>query len=211
MTRAREHDEAATDGPDNAVRTPALEAIDVRAGARTLSIAAAPGALTLWPGDDGPGTAELTLALSGRFRLAGGTVRVLDEPATPDLLRREVVLARVLDAVEPEPRLRVPEFLASCRVLHGSRHNRISAERALSDVGLAEVPRARMEELTPSDAVRVCVAGALLARPVAVTVDRIDRGVAESDWPGLRADLQRAADLTGVAIVASCTRTAEVG
>lgn len=189
---------------------PALAAVELTAGAGgPLNLAAASGAFTLWPGDDAHGTAELTLVLAGRFRPVGGTVRALGVDAAPDSLRRQVVVARVLDAVEPEERLSVGEYLHSCRVLHGHRHNRIADAQALADVGYTGDVHDRIEELKPADGVRVVVAGALLARPVAAVVDRVDRGVPASDWPVLIADLQRAAELTGVAIVASAARVEE--
>ena len=190
---------------------PALEAVALSAGGSTpLDLVARPGELTLWPGDDGRGTAELALALSGRFRPVTGTVRLLGRETTSALLRRQVVPARVEEAIAAEPRLTVGEYLASCAVLHGSRHNRLDGPQALADVdyqGGAHVP---IDELGPADAVRVAVAGALLARPVAVIVDRVDRGVGADDWPGLVADLHRAAELSGVALIASIIRAMEV-
>lgn len=189
---------------------PALAAVELTAGAGgPLTLSAASGTLTLWPGDDGHGTAELTLALAGRFRPVGGTIQALGVDASPEALRRQVVVARVVDAVEPEERLTVGEYLHSCRVLHGHRHNRLGDQQALDDVGYTGDVHDRIEELAPADGVRVVVAGALLARPVAAVVDRVDRGVGASEWPGLVADLQRAAELTGVAIVASALRSTE--
>lgn len=185
----------------------ALQAVALTAGdSDPLEVSARSGELTLWRGDDGLGTAELTLALSGRFRPVTGQVRLLTRDADPAVLRREVVVARVLDAVEAEPRLRVKEYLHSCLVLHGRRHNRLSPRQALAEVGYDGDDHTAMEDLPPADAVRVAVAGALLARPVAVTVDRVDRGIADDDWAALSADLRRAAELSGVAIVASAVR-----
>lgn len=207
---------AASDPDDPGDQDPAsppaaLEARGLTAGpGGPLTLTAAPGRLTLWPGDDAHGTAELALALAGRFRPVGGTVRVLGVDETPEGLRRQVVLARVWDGVEPERWLSVGAYLHSCRVLHGRRHNRITDRQALDDVGFGGGVRERIEELAPADGVRVVVAGALLARPVAVVLDRADRGVGASDWTGLASDLQGAAELTGVAIVASATRTTEV-
>lgn len=190
---------------------PALEAVALSAGGSTpLDLVARPGELTLWPGDDSRGTAELALALSGRFRPVTGTVRLLDRETTPALLRRQVVPARVEEAIEAEPRLTVGEYLASCAVLHGSRHNRLDPPQALADVGYQGAAQVPIDELGPADAVRVAVAGALLARPVAVIVDRVDRGVGADDWPGLVADLHRAAELSGVALIASLIRAMEV-
>lgn len=190
---------------------PALEAVALSAGGSTpLDLVARPGELTLWPGDDSRGTAELALALSGRFRPVTGTVRLLGRETTPALLRRQVVPARVEEAIEAEPRLTVGEYLASCAVLHGSRHNRLDGPQALADVGYQGAATVPIDELGPADAVRVAVAGALLARPVAVIVDRVDRGVGADDWPGLVADLHRAAELSGVALIASLIRAMEV-
>lgn len=190
---------------------PALEAVALSAGGSPpLDLSARPGELTLWPGDDGRGTAELALALSGRFRPVTGTVRLLGRETTPALLRRQVVPARVEEAIEAEPRLTVGEYLASCAVLHGSRHNRLDGPQALAAVGYQGATHVPIDELGPADAVRVAVAGALLARPVAVIVDRVDRGVGAGDWPGLVADLHRAAELSGVALIASLIRAMEV-
>ena len=187
--------------------TPAALEAELVAAAASVTLSAAAGVLTLWPGDDGTGVAELSLALAGRYRPAEGSVRLLGRPADPAELRRQVVLARVVDAVEPEPRLTVAEYLDSCAVLQGRKHNRMTLGRALDDVGLAEeVMSRRIEHLDPGDLIRACVAGALLCRPVAVVVDRVDRGIGEADWTAVAADLRRAADLTGVAIVASCIR-----
>jgi predicted ABC-type transport system involved in lysophospholipase L1 biosynthesis ATPase subunit len=191
---------------------PALEArkLRVQSAEAELSLIAHPGTLAIWQGGDDRGTAELGLALAGRFRPSAGTVLLLDREADRAELQRAVVVARVLDAVEPEPRLRAGEYLATCAALHGTRHNRLGAEQALADVGFPVGRVAeQVEELSPDDQVRLCVAGALLSRPVAVVAARIDRGVDEDAWPGLLADLDAAAALTGVAIVASAARRVE--
>lgn len=204
-----------TDPDDVATPMPAamvVTALQVPGSLRELHLTALPGEVTLWQADDSAGSAEFVLALAGRYRTSSGRILILDREADPPTLRREVVISRVVDVIEPEPRLTVGEYLASCRALHGVRHLRIGAGEAMEDVGLPAGSSAeRIEDLSPADNVRVCVAGALLSRPVAVVVDRIDRGLTTPDWHALLADVEAAANRTGVAIVAGSTRSTEGG
>lgn len=185
-----------------------LVADDLTVAGRTFSVIGRRGGLELFAVDDGPGAGEVVLALGGRYRPAAGTVRFQGRVATPAQLRDRVAVAQVVGAVEPVMQTRVAEHLDLCAALGGHRDSARSA-RIWGTVGLtAEIARRRLDELSPGDMVRVAVAGALLARPAVVVADRIDRGVAQQDWPGLVADLRAAADTTGVAILASSSRPA---
>lgn len=192
--------------PDDPAVALAAAGLRVKGSPVTLTLTASLGLLTVWLGEDSDGTAELSLALAGRFR-AEGSILLLGRPASLRDLRQDVVVARVFESIEPEPRLMVSEYLATCEALHSPRHNRVGRLDALADVGAGSDLLGRaIEDLSPADLVRVCVAGALLSRPVAVVADRIDRGVLSGDWASLCRDLTAAADTTGVAIVASSAR-----
>lgn len=199
-----------TPEPELATPLPALSIDRLRAGTwpRELSFAAPAGSLTSWLGGNDSPTPELSLALAGRYRPISGTVTILGRPATATELRREVVLARLLDAVEPEPRLRVSEFLHSCQVLHGSRHNRLTPAEAAAESGLDGLDLHRkIEDLSAAERLLVAVSGAVLSRPVAVIVDRADHGLTDQEWSRSRDALNAAAAATGCAIVASISRT----
>lgn len=153
------------------------------------------------------GSAELVLALAGRFRAASGHILSLGHATDERALRERVVVGRVVDAVEPEPRLTVGEYLNSQAALQRRTGARRAAPACLDLVGLdLSALRTTVERLSPADVIRVCAAAGLQVQPTAVVIDRADRGLLDEEWRALAADLARAATATGVAIVVTSTR-----
>lgn len=155
------------------------------------------------------GSAELVLALAGRFRPASGHLVSLGGPADERSLRQRVVVGRVIDAVEPEPRLTVGEYLDSQAALHPRSGARRAAKKCLDLVGLdPSALGTPLERLSPADMIRTCAAAGLQVQPTAVVIDRADRGLLDEEWRALAGDLARAAEASGVAIIVTATRSA---
>ncbi|GAB3409742.1 ATP-binding cassette domain-containing protein [Flindersiella endophytica] len=156
-------------------------------------------------GRGGSGRTSLLLALSGRFRLLSGRVKVGRYEAPQDLkaIRRVVAVARARPAIELDQQLRVAELLAERRAIAGpevERHFRTTSDL----VGIDVRQSTRVEELVPADRLLLALALALAEGPTAVVVDDVDAGSTPEDLERVWGSLRSVAD-AGPTVVASAT------
>jgi ABC-2 type transport system ATP-binding protein len=156
-------------------------------------------------GRGGSGRTSLLLALSGRFRLLSGRVKVgrYETPQDLKAIRRVVAVARARPAIELDQKLRVAELLAERRAIGGPEvegHFRTTSDL----VGLDVRQSTRVEDLIPADRLLLALALALAEGPTAVVVDDVDAGSTPEDLDRIWSSLRSVAD-AGPTVVASAT------
>lgn len=181
-----------------------------------VSLAVAPGRLTVVVGPGGSGRSSLLLALCGRMRGVSGTLRTQGRPvrSARDLraLRRTSSVARVATIVAPEARLTVAESVVERALADGVRP--AAAERAFAaaeDVLDVRLDRATLgERLTAYERSALAIALALVRPAELVVVDDLDADLDLTQQQRLAAALVRLAGATGCAVLASTTEPASV-
>jgi ABC-type multidrug transport system ATPase subunit len=165
---------------------------------RDVRIALPPGSVTTLAGPAGSGRSMLLLALAGRARPTEGTLTVAGARRRPRI-RQLVAVARITDAVELEPELRL------------AHHIREAARLAAADfdypwardlVGLTADSATLAGDLSADDATLFAVALALAGRPRALVVDDVDARVSEDQQARIWRALHAVAD-AGVAVIGS--------
>lgn len=164
-----------------------------------------PSSLAAVVGRGGSGRTSLLLALSGRFRLLSGRLKVgrYETPQDLKAIRQVVAVARARPAIELDQQLRVRELLAERRAIGGAEvdeHFRTTTEL----VGLTVRPETRVEELEPADRLLLALALVLAEGPTAVVVDDVDAGSTPDDLDRVWSSLRTIAD-AGPTVVASST------
>jgi hypothetical protein len=113
-----------------------------------VSATAGPGGVTVLPVDPGTPQVALALAVSGRVRLATGSVCV-DGTSDPRALRRATRLVDVEDVTAPDGGLSVRTVVAEELALGGQRSRARHVRNHLAARGLDPAGRARWASLPP--------------------------------------------------------------
>ena len=162
-----------------------IEKLDVRRGGQPvlhgLDARLEAGRVTGLLGPSGCGKTTLIRSIVGVQRLAGGSVRVLGEPAGTPSLRRRV--AYVTQAPSVYADLTVQENLRYFAAVLGTPSERIG--RALAAVDLTDAAQRLTGTLSGGQRSRVSLAAALLGRPDVLVLDEPTVGLD----PVLRRDL----------------------
>ena len=162
-----------------------IERLDVRRGGRPvlqgLDARLEAGRVTGLLGPSGCGKTTLIRSIVGVQRLAGGSVRVLGEPAGTPSLRRRV--AYVTQAPSVYADLTVQENLRYFAAVLGTPPERIG--RALAAVDLTDAAQRLTGTLSGGQRSRVSLAAALLGEPELLVLDEPTVGLD----PVLRRDL----------------------
>ncbi|MET8122053.1 ABC transporter ATP-binding protein [Micromonospora sp. NPDC005189] len=156
----------------------------VRGGRRVLdgiSCRVQRGAVTGLLGPSGSGKTTFMRAVVGVQVVSGGTVTVLGQPAGAPALRHQVGYLTQAPSVYAD--LTVRENARYFAALHG--RGRVEADRAISDVGLAEAAGQLVATLSGGQRSRASLACALVGEPELVILDEPTVG----QDPVLRADL----------------------
>ncbi|MEW1750059.1 ATP-binding cassette domain-containing protein [Streptomyces angustmyceticus] len=178
-------------------RGPVFEGVDLDVPA---------GGLLAAHGPAGSGRTSLLLALAGRMRLSGGTIRVGGHvlPADGRRVRGLVAIARAAPAVDLEGRLRVREVMAErCLTQPGVTERRI--REAYETLALAPREADLVEDLGPADRLLLATALALAERPGALVVDDLDDGLPPDAHAPVWEALHRVRE-TGPTVLAGCLR-----
>ena len=141
------------------------------------------GQVLLVSGDPNAGHTALALALSGRLRPTGGTVR-LDGSADRNALRRKISVVDAPDITEPDGALTPRDVVAEGLSIAGSWSGRRKVRTWLADHELAEFAGERFENLLAHARARLLVDLAVEAHGVnALVLDRPDRhGGDPAEW-----------------------------
>jgi ABC-2 type transport system ATP-binding protein len=162
-----------------------LEGLDVRRGGRpvlhALSARLEAGRVTGLLGPSGCGKTTLIRSIVGVQLVAGGTVRVLGEPAGTPALRRRVAYVTQSPSVYAD--LTVAENLRYFARVLGAPAGAIG--RALTAVDLTDAEHQIVATLSGGQRSRVSLAAALLGRPDVLILDEPTVGLD----PVLRRDL----------------------
>ena len=162
-----------------------IERLDVRRGGQPvlhrLDARLEAGRVTGLLGPSGCGKTTLMRSIVGVQRLAGGSVRVLGEPAGTPSLRRRV--AYVTQAPSVYADLTVQENLRYFAAVLGTPAERIG--RALAAVDLTDASQRLTGTLSSGQRSRVSLAAALLGEPELLVLDEPTVGLD----PVLRRDL----------------------
>ncbi|MEJ3656292.1 ATP-binding cassette domain-containing protein [Actinomycetes bacterium KLBMP 9759] len=143
---------------------------------RDLTMAVRLGEVVALCGPAGSGRSTALLALAGRAGPTTGELVVGGAIAAQEI-RRRVALARVGEAVELEPDLRVADMVAERRMLGAT--GRVARYAAV--LGVVLQPHERVGDLSPLDAVLFAVVLAAMQRPLIVVVDDLDAGLGPDD------------------------------
>ncbi|MFG3103176.1 ATP-binding cassette domain-containing protein [Streptomyces sp. NPDC048182] len=193
---------------------------------RGVDVDAEPGALVAVTGPSGSGRTCLLLALTGRMKPTEGTAEVgeLRLPRQAAELRRVSALAHVPGVTDLEPALTVAEHLrerallqrrfgSPVRGLLRGRAERAAASRELIDGSLTAAgldlealpkgPRTAVRDLERTEALRLEIALALLARPRLLGVDDADLKLADGDREAVWS-LLASLTASGITVLAVC-------
>ncbi|MFJ8633515.1 ATP-binding cassette domain-containing protein [Streptomyces sp. NPDC093568] len=194
---------------------------------RGVSFEAEPGSLITIEGPSGTGRTSLLLALTGRMKPTEGTASV-DGAALPKRMaavRRVSALAHVPGVTDLDQALTVAEHLRerallqrrfgdSLRALFGPRAERRTEERLRIDAALTaagldleSLPkggRTAVRDLERSEALRLSLALALIARPRLLGVDDTDLKLSDAERADIWALLKSLAE-AGTTVVAVCS------
>ncbi len=143
---------------------------------RDLTMAVRLGEVVALCGPAGSGRSTALLALAGRAGPTTGEL-VVGGAIAPQEIRRRVALARVGEAVELEPDLRVADLVAERRMLGATGQ----VARYAAVLGVALQSQQRVADLPPLDAVLFAVVLAAMQRPLIVVVDDLDAGLDPDD------------------------------
>lgn len=166
------------------------------------------GSLSVVVGSGGTGRTAMLLALSGRMRLITGRLEVdrLALPRRARRVRRLIHPARLRPGYELEPKHRTAQAVAERRATAKLTDDDIA--EAFDIIDLAPDPRARVDELSPTDQLLLAVGLAAAAAPPAIVVDDVEAGLSTRSrtraWQALQA-LTR----TGMTVIASSTAEPE--
>lgn len=137
---------------------------------RDVDLSLPTGSVTALAGPAGSGRSMLLLTIAGRARPSAGTLTVAGESSRADI-RRRVAVARITDAVELEPELRVADHVREASLLaHGEAHTRWARDL----VGSAADSATLAGELPADESVLLSVALALSTKPAVLVVDDVD-------------------------------------
>lgn len=174
---------------------------------RHVDIEATAGEVVELAGSGGTGRSMLLLTLAGRARPTTGTLRVcgVDRPAR---IRPWVALARVHDAIGPEPEQTVGQALverARWDRVHPAGSDGLGYRRdeVRELTGLAVPDRERIAALARVEQTLLAVALALLARPRVVLLDDLDVGLSATEQHRVWSVLHAAAQAEQAVAVAS--------
>lgn len=174
---------------------------------RHVDIEATAGEVVELAGSGGTGRSMLLLTLAGRARPTTGTLRVcgVDRPAR---IRPWVALARVHDAIGPEPEQTVGQALverARWDRVHPAGSDGLGYRRdeVRELTGLAVPDRERIAALARVEQTLLAVALALLARPRVVLLDDLDVGLSATDQHRVWSVLHTVAEAERAVAVAS--------
>jgi ABC-type branched-subunit amino acid transport system ATPase component len=165
---------------------------------RDVRLALPADSVTALAGPAGSGRSMLLLTLAGRARPTDGTLTVAGDQRRPHI-RQLVAVARITDAVEPEPELRVIDHVREAALLAGPDFDYPWARDL---VGLAVDSATLAGDLPPDDATLFSVAVALAGRPRALVVDDVDAGASDDQQARIWRTLHAIA-AAGVAVVGS--------
>jgi ABC-type multidrug transport system ATPase subunit len=192
-----------------------------------VSFEAEPGSLITIEGPSGTGRTSLLLALTGRMKPTEGTACVGGAalPKRMAAVRRVSALAHVPGVTDLDPALTVAEHLHerallqqrfgdSVRALLRPRAERRAAERLRIDAALTAAgldreslpkgSRTAVRDLERSEALRLSLALALIARPRLLGVDDTDLKLSDAERVEIWALLKSLAE-AGTTVVAVCS------
>jgi ABC-2 type transport system ATP-binding protein len=168
----------------------------------------------LWPGvtgllgPNGAGKTTTLKAICGLLHPSQGEVRVFGRPLVNDpALYRAIGV--VPDGDRLYPRLTVRSYVRLQAELQGLAGAGAAAERAIAEVGLAELAERRLKGLSKGERQRTKVAGAIVHQPALLVLDEPMTGMD----PGQRArfiELVRLIGSAGVTVLVSSHILAEV-
>jgi ABC-type multidrug transport system ATPase subunit len=165
---------------------------------RDVDLALLPGSVTALTGPAGSGRSMLLLTLAGRARPTDGTLTVAGDGRRAHI-RQVVAVARITDAVELEPELRLTDHVREGRLLAGDGFDYPWAREL---TGLTTDSATLVGGLAADDAALFAVALALAGRPRVVVVDDVDLRASAGQqvriWRALRGIAE-----AGIAVVGS--------
>ncbi|MFE7895296.1 ATP-binding cassette domain-containing protein [Streptomyces sp. NPDC057412] len=194
---------------------------------RAVSFEAGPGSLITIEGPSGSGRTCLLLALTGRMKPTEGTASVdgTELPRRMAAVRRVSALAHVPGVTDLDPALTVGEHLRERALLQsrfgdslrallrprqeGRAARRKRIEDALTAAGLdleslPKGPRTAVRDLERSEALRLSLALALIARPRVLGVDDTDMKLSDAERAEVWALLKSIAE-AGTTVLAVCS------
>jgi ABC-type transport system involved in cytochrome c biogenesis ATPase subunit len=170
-----------------------------------VTLTARPGQVVAVTGDGGDGRTSLLLALTGRFRLDSGTLRV-DGQTRPGQIRRRFTVAQA------GPPIRFAEYhtIASCIketvTVSGGAATAANIHAWLDRLALDLDSGDTFGFLSRIDQIRFAIACAAASRTPAIAVDDADTGLDTSGAERVFEALRTVAD-AGQLVIAACTCT----
>jgi ABC-2 type transport system ATP-binding protein len=162
---------------------------------RNVDLALPARSVTALAGPAGSGRSMLLLTLAGRARPTDGTLTVAGEGRRAHI-RQAVAVARITDAVELEPELRLADHIREAKLL--SREFDYPWARELT--GLTVDSATLVSDLAADDLALFAVAVAVAGRPRVLVVDDVDLSASAAQQLRIWRALRAIAD-AGVAVV----------